>query len=250
MDLGISGRRALVAGASRGIGRGIAQALVAEGVAVAVASRSQEAIAATAAEIGATGLVWDSADLDAAPALVAAAQAALGGPLDILVCNTGGPPADPDPLAFTARQWEEAHRSLVQAPVALAALVVPGMRERGFGRLLNVASTSVREPIGNLMLSNAERSAALAAWKTIAREVAADGVTLNTLLPGRILTDRLVSLAGSAERAEELARAAVPARRTGRVEEIAAVGAFLCGVSAAYVTGAAIPVDGGMLQAI
>lgn len=250
MDLGLSNRVALVTGASSGIGRGIASALVAEGARVAIASRSRERIDETASQIGATGFVWDSADLDAVPGLVASVEESLGAPIDVLVCNTGGPPAGADALGFSEEQWAAAHRSLVQAPLALVAAVMPGMRSRGWGRVLNVASTSVREPIGHLMLSNAERSGALAAWKTIAGQVAADGVTLNTVLPGRILTDRLTSLSGSAEAAEESARAQVPARRTGRVEEIAAVAAFLCSDRASYVTGVALPVDGGLLRGI
>ena len=250
MDLGLEGRAALVTGASRGIGRGIATALIAEGARVAISSRSEEAIAATAAEIGATGLAWDSADLDGAAGLVAAAQDALGAPIDVLICNTGGPPAGPDALGFTREQWEAAHRSLVLAPLALIDAVMPGMRERGWGRIVNVASTSVREPIPAIMLSNTERAGVLAAFKTIARQVAGDGVTLNTLLTGQILTDRLVGLAGSVEAAQANARAKVPAGRPGTVEEFAAVAAFLCGEPASYVTGAAIPVDGGMLQGV
>jgi 3-oxoacyl-[acyl-carrier protein] reductase len=250
MDLGLEGRVALVTGASRGIGRGIAAALAAEGARVADSSRSRERIDEAAAAIGATGLVWDSADLDGAPGLVASARDALGGPVEILVCNTGGPPAGPDPLGFSREQWEAAHRALVLAPLALVSEAMPGMRARGWGRVLNVASSSVREPIAHLMLSNAERSAALAAWKTIAREVAGDGVTVNSLLTGRILTDRLVSMAGSEEAAQAAAREQIPARRVGTVREIAAVAAFLCGDPASYVTGAAIPVDGGLLHAI
>lgn len=250
MDLGLSGRVALVAGASAGIGRGIAAALVAEGARVAIASRSRERIDAAAAEIGATGFVWDSVDLDGADGLVDAVEEDLGGPVDVLVCNTGGPPAGADPLGFPRDAWEDAHRSLVLAPLALVEAVMPGMRERGWGRVLNIASTSVREPIGALVLSNAERSAALAAWKTIAGHVAADGVTVNTLLPGRILTGRLTSLAGSPEAAEASARDSVPARRTGRVEEIGAAAAFLCSEQASYITGVALPVDGGMLRSV
>ena len=250
MDLGLRDRVALVAGASAGIGRGIAAALVAEGARVAIASRSRERIDATAAQIGATGFVWDSADLDGADALVDAVEGRLGGPVDVLVCNTGGPPSGADPLGFPREAWEDAHRSLVLAPLALVEAVMPGMRERGWGRILNIASTSVREPIGALVLSNAERSAALAAWKTIAGHVAADGVTLNTLLPGRILTGRLTSLAGSPEAAEASARDTVPAGRTGRVEEIAAAAAFLCSAQASYITGVALPVDGGMLRSV
>ena len=250
MDLGLEGRAALVTGASRGIGRGIAAALVAEGARVAVSSRSPEHIAATAGEIGATGLVWDSGDVDGADGLVTAARDALGAPIDVLVCNTGGPPAGPDALAFSREQWEAAHRSLVLAPLALIGAVMPGMRERGWGRILNVASTSVREPIPAIMLSNTERAGVLAAFKTIARQVAGDGVTLNTLLTGQILTDRLVGLAGSVEAANANARQAVPAGRPGTVEEFAAVAAFLCGEPASYVTGAAIPIDGGMLRGV
>ncbi len=250
MHLGLTDRVALVTGASSGIGRGIASALVAEGARVAIASRSRERIDETASQIGATGFVWDSADLDGAPGLIAAVETSLAGPVEVLVCNTGGPPAGADPLGFSTGQWEAAHRALVQAPLALVGAVMPGMRERGWGRVLNVASTSVREPIDRLMLSNAERSAALAAWKTIAGQVAADGVTLNTVLPGRILTDRLTRLSGSAEAAEESARAQVPAKRTGEVEEIAAVAAFLCSDRASYVTGVAIPVDGGLLRGV
>ena len=250
MDLGLDGRIALVTGASKGIGRGIATALVAEGARVAISSRSPAGIGATASEIGATGFAWDSADTDGAAALVASAEEALGGPIDILVCNTGGPPAGADPLGFSVEQWEAAHRTLVIAPMALLGAVMPGMRARGWGRILNVASTSVREPIPAIVLSNAERSAALAAWKTLARLVAGDGVTMNTLLTGQILTDRLIGLAGSVEEAHANARERVPAARPGTVEEFAAVAAFLCGEPASYVTGAAIPVDGGLLQAI
>lgn len=250
MDLGLRDRVALVVGASAGIGRGIAEALAAEGARVAIASRSRERIDAAAAQIGATGFVWDTADLDGANDLVAAVEESLGGEVEILVCNTGGPPPGADPLGFPRAAWEDAHRSLVLAPLALVEAVMPGMRERGWGRILNIASTSVREPIGALVLSNAERSAALAAWKTIAARVAADGVTLNTLLPGRILTDRLTSMAGSAEAAEAAAREHVPAGRTGRVEEIAAAAAFLCSDHASYITGVALPVDGGLLRSV
>jgi 3-oxoacyl-[acyl-carrier protein] reductase len=250
MNLGLAGRAALVTGASKGIGRGIAAALVAEGARVAISSRSRERITATAAEIGATGLVWDSGDVGGAANLVESAEEAVGAPIDVLVCNTGGPPAGGDALAFSRDQWEAAHRSLVLAPLALVAAAMPGMRARRWGRILNVSSTSVREPIPAIMLSNTERAGVLAAFKTVARQVAGDGVTLNTLLTGQILTDRLIGLAGSVEAAHANARERVPAGRPGTVEEFAAVAAFLCSEQAAYVTGAAIPVDGGMLQGV
>jgi 3-oxoacyl-[acyl-carrier protein] reductase len=249
MDLGIDGKVALVTGASQGIGRAIAAELAREGARVAISSRSREKLDAAAAEIGATAVVHDSADLDAIDAFVGEVEGALG-PVDILVCNTGGPPGDPDPLAFTRDQWETAYRTLVLAPIALIERVVPGMRERGFGRILNVASTSVREPIGNLMLSNAHRASMITAFKTIARSVAGDGITLNTLLPGSIATDRAYSLAGSPEKAEANAAKQVPAGRMGKPEEMAAAAAFFCSARASYVTGETLAVDGGLTQSI
>src|SRR3954454_24356340 len=170
MDLGLSDRVALVMGASKGIGRGIAAELVAEGARVAVSSSSQDRIEATAGELGAAGFVFDSGDVDSAPRLLRDVEGRLG-PIDVLVCNTGGPPAGPDPLGFTREQWEEAYRTLVLAQIALIERVVPGMRRRGWGRVLSVASTTVREVSGVLMLSNSHRAALLAAIKTISRSV-------------------------------------------------------------------------------
>jgi len=249
MDLGIDGRVALVTGGSSGIGRAIAAELAREGARVAISSRSREKLDAAAAETGATGFVLDSADLDAIPGVVAEVEQALG-PIEILVCNTGGPPANADPLGFSREQWEEAYRTLVLAQIALIERVIPGMRERGFGRILNVASTSVREPIANLMLSNSHRASMITAFKTIARAVAGDGVTLNTLLPGRIATDRAYSLSGSPEEAEASAAKEVPAGRMGKPEEMAAAAAFFCSARASYVTGETLAVDGGMTRSI
>jgi 3-oxoacyl-[acyl-carrier protein] reductase len=250
MDLGLSDRVALVTGASKGLGQGIAAALAAEGVRVAISSRSPERIEAAARETGARlAIAHDSSDLDGVPGLVERVESELG-PIEILVTNTGGPPMGPDPLAFSRDEWEEAYRSLVLFPLALVDRVIPGMRERGWGRIVNVSSTSVREPIDGLMLSNAHRTAALGAFKTISREVAADGVTLNTLLTGRIATDRILDVAGSREAAEAAARDQVPAGRLGTVEEYAAVATFLCSHPASYVTGAALPVDGGLLRSL
>ena len=250
MDLGIQGRVALVGGASQGIGRAVAEVLVAEGARVVITARDAQRTAQVAGELGAAaGLAWDSADLGAAAGLVARVGEEVG-PVDILVTNTGGPPAGPDPLGFTIEQWELAHRSLVLAPMTLLRLVLPGMRERGWGRVVGIASTSVREPIPAIMLSNAERSAQLAAYKTLAREVARDGVTINSLLTGSIATERLASLAGSMENAEAGAAATVPAARIGRPEEMAWAAAFLCSERAAYITGAALAVDGGALRGV
>jgi 3-oxoacyl-[acyl-carrier protein] reductase len=249
MDLGLTGKVALVTGASKGIGRGIAAELVAEGARVAISSHSRERVEATAAELGATPYVHDTSDLDHAAVLVAEVEQALG-PIDVLVCNTGGPPGGPDALGFTREQWQAAYAALVLGPMALVEAVLPGMRERGFGRVVNVASTSVREPISNLMLSNTHRVAMVDAFKTLARQVAADGVTLNTVLPGRIDTDRLAELLGSREAAAAAAAEEVPAGRLGTVEEFAAVAVLLCSARASYVTGETVAVDGGLLRSV
>jgi 3-oxoacyl-[acyl-carrier protein] reductase len=250
MDLGLDGRVALVTGASKGLGLGIARALAAEGARVAMTSRSRERIEAAAADVpGALALAHDSGDLDGVDGLFDKVEAALG-PVEILVTNTGGPPAG-EPLGFTREQWEAAYRTLVLSPMALIDRAVPGMRERGWGRIVNVSSDAVREPIPYLMLSNAHRSGTLASFKTLSRELAGDGVTFNTVLAGMIATDRLIDLAGgSREQVEANAREQVPAGRLGRVEEFAAAAAFLCSDAAGYITAAALAVDGGLLRSL
>jgi 3-oxoacyl-[acyl-carrier protein] reductase len=249
MDLGIDGRVAVVLGASRGIGRAVATELAAEGARVAVVARSTDRLEAVAAEIGALPLVHDNADLDAIPALVAEVAAELG-PVDILVTNTGGPPPRPDPLTHPRNEWQLAHRTLVLAPLELIAAVMPGMRGRGWGRIVNIGSFTVREPVPNLTLSNTLRPAAFAAFKTVARVVAGSGVTVNSVLPGRIGTERQYELVGSRELAEESAQAEVPAGRLGTPEEIAAAVAFLCSERASYITGVGLLVDGGLSRVI
>jgi 3-oxoacyl-[acyl-carrier protein] reductase len=247
MDLGLKGKVALVTGASQGIGFGIAAALAAEGADVAVSSRSRERAEAAAERIGARAFVHDTTDLDNATALVDRVGAELG-PLAVLVTNTGGPPGG-GPLEFTREQWQDAHRELMLGPMALIERVVPGMRESGFGRILSVSSSAAREPIPNLMLSSAHRTGMLATFRTLARKLAADGVTLNTILPGRIATDRMTELYGSLDAAEAVARDEVPAARLGTIEEIGAAAAFLCSEQAGYITGMALAVDGGLLRA-
>jgi 3-oxoacyl-[acyl-carrier protein] reductase len=249
MDLGIEGRVALVIGASKGIGRAVAEELGSEGARVAVAGRSLARLEAVVAQTGALPFAHDNADLDGIPALVAAVGDALG-PVEILVTNTGGPPANPDPLGSPREQWEEAYRTLVLAPLELIRATLPAMRERRFGRIVNVGSWSVREPIPTLMLSNSHRSAALAAFKTLARDLAGDGITLNTVLPGRIATDRIFELGGGREEAEKSARNEVPARRLGTPQELAAAVTFLCSARASYITGVALLVDGGLTHLV
>ncbi len=249
MDLGLDGRVALVMGASRGLGEAIAAALAREGATVALASRSQAAIEAAAAEIGgsAVGLVADATDLDRLAELPDEVEAKLG-PVEILVANAGGPPLG-GALDQELDEWERAYRALVLAPRGLAGAVVPGMRERGWGRIVNVGSTSTREPIPGLNLSNSHRMAAVGFLKTLSREVAADGITVNTVATGRFATERLADANGSLDTAEEAAKTEVPAARLGRPEEYGDLVAFLCSERSAYITGTVIPIDGGMLHA-
>ncbi len=245
MDLGITGKVALVTGASKGLGLGVAEALAGEGATVAISSRSQERIEAAAGPIGATPFVHDAADADAAGGLVRQVEQRLG-PIDILVANGGGPPASPDALGFTLAQWRDAYELLLLGAVSLIEAALPGMRERKWGRVLSMSSSVVREPGPVLVLSSAHRAGLLAALKTIARQVAPDGVTVNTLLPGLIATDRTREL--GADRPEAVRE--LPARRLGTVEEFAAAAAFLCSDRAGYITGTTLLIDGGASRSV
>jgi 3-oxoacyl-[acyl-carrier protein] reductase len=250
VKLGLENRVALVMGASRGIGRAIAAALAREGAKVAIASRSAEKLEEAAEEIGggATPFIADTADLDRLARLPDEVEQALRlGPIEILVLNTGGPPFG-GALDHELDDWEAAYRSLVLAPRVLASAVIPQMRERGWGRIVNVGSSSTREPIPGLNLSNAHRMAAVGFLKTLSREVAADGITVNTVATGRFATERLADAGGSLDGAEQAAKQEVPAARLGRPEEYGNLVAFLCSERAAYVTGAVIPIDGGLLR--
>jgi 3-oxoacyl-[acyl-carrier protein] reductase len=249
MDLGLDGRVALVTGGSKGIGRAIAAALVAEGARVAIASRSAEHVEEAAGAVGASGYVFDSDDLDGVPGLIDRVHADLG-PIDVYVANTGGPPGGDDPLAFTREQWEAAHRSLVLSPMAFLERLLPSMGQRAWGRVIAIGSLAVREPIDALQLSNTHRPGLAAAFKVLARRYAADGVTLNFVHPGRIATDRMISTSGSLEAAEESARRTVPAGRLGTPEELAAAAVFLCSRQASYITGTSLLVDGGATRGV
>jgi 3-oxoacyl-[acyl-carrier protein] reductase len=248
MDLGLEGRVVLVMGASRGIGRGIAAALAREGARVAIASRSEERIHEAALELGeaVTPFVADATDLERLAALPAEVETALG-PIEILVLNTGGPPPG-GALDHDFQDWERAYASLVLAPRVLTGALVPGMRQRGWGRVVNVGSTTTIEPNPALNLSNSHRMATVGFLKTLAREVAGDGVTVNTVATGRFATDRMAELGGSIEQVEAAAREEVPAGRLGTVEEYGDLVAFLCSERATYVTGTVIPIDGGLLR--
>jgi len=248
VNLGLENRVALVMGASRGIGRAIAAALAREGARVAISSRSQEKLKEATAGIGeaARPFVADAANLDRLSALPGEVEEQLG-PIEVLVLNTGGPPFA-GALDHDLDEWEDAYRSLVLAPRVLTGAVVPGMRERGWGRIVNVGSSSTREPIPGLNLSNAHRMAAVGLLKTLSREVAADGITVNTVATGRFATERLADAGGSMEGAEAAARSEVPAARLGLPEEYGDLVAFLCSERAAYITGTVIPIDGGLLR--
>jgi 3-oxoacyl-[acyl-carrier protein] reductase len=248
MDLGLESRVALVMGASRGIGRGIAAALAREGARVAISSRSEGRLAEAAIEGEVVPFAADTSDLERIGELPGEVAREVG-PIEVLVLNTGGPPPGAA-LENSPQEWEKAFRSLVLAPRALVEAVLPGMRERGWGRIVNVSSSSIREPIPSLTLSNANRMAALGLLETLASEVAADGVTVNTVATGMIATDRLRSMHGSLEDAQQAARERVPAGRLGTPEEYGDLVAFLCSERAAYLTGAVIPLDGGLLRSV
>lgn len=249
MDLGLDRKVALVLGASKGIGFDIAAALRAEGATVAVASRSRERIESAAEALGAVPFVHDSDAPESVEALVRAVEQTVGS-IDVLVLNTGGPPVHDDPLGVPVAHWEAAHRSLLLTPLALLRCVVPGMQERGWGRVISIASTAVREPMFELVLSGAYRSALASTLKVYSQALGSSGVTINTVLPGDIATDRLLdsfpSLAAAAEEAAE----SIPVGRLGLPGELAAVAAFLCSEQAAFVTGGMIAVDGGRSAAL
>jgi 3-oxoacyl-[acyl-carrier protein] reductase len=260
MDLGLKGKRALVLSSSRGLGLGVARSLAREGADILMTARSGERLEAAAQAINAEGAgrahthVGDLAEK--VEAIHEAAVKALGG-IDILVANTGGPPAR-TALAVRPDDWVPQFEAMVLPIFKLAALVLPGMRERGWGRILTIASTGVVQPIPNLVMSNALRSSLVGWSKTLAAEVAKDGITANLVLPGRIQTDRVDELDAANAKAqgksvEEIAtaaRASIPAGRYGRVEEFADTVCFLASERASYITGSLIRVDGGAVSSI
>jgi 3-oxoacyl-[acyl-carrier protein] reductase len=255
MDLGIKGKTALVLASSRGLGQAMAVALAREGVNVAVTGRNPEGLAQTVALIEAAGgkalaLNWDLSDLSAIDAHVSKVEAAFG-PIDILINNTGGPAQDP-------QVWAKAFNDMVLSLIAITDRVLPGMRQRGWGRIITSTTSGAIAPIKNLAISNTLRASLLAWSKTLAAEVAAEGITVNVIMPGRVATDRLRQLDEARAKRESVPYDAVvassikliPAGRYGDPKEYGDTAAFLASANASYITGSVIRVDGGQIQGI
>ncbi len=260
MDLGLRGRRALVFASTKGLGRSVAIALAGEGASVIICGRSGAAQAAKEISGETSGTVsgrdCDLHDRDAIDDLLQAASAQMGG-VDILVLNGAGPPPAPA-LDVPDKAWSDWFERMVGNLIHAATLALPAMRERGWGRLLTIASSAAVQPIPGMALSNSLRASLLAWNKTLAAEVAADGITCNVMLPGRIDTERVALLdRAKAEREartiDEVKRdvlSGIPVGRYGRPEEFGSVAAFLCSDRASYVTGTVMRVDGGLIRGI
>jgi 3-oxoacyl-[acyl-carrier protein] reductase len=262
MDLKLTGKIAMVGGASKGLGFAVARALAAEGARVSIASRDRAAIDRAAGDIrkatGAT-VIASAGDLSSAAAIDAwyrATADAFGG-VDLLYANTGGPPAGAA-LSFDDQAWQSGFELLVLSVIRTARLVVPSMQARGGGAILVGTSSSVKEPIGNLALSNVLRASVAALAKTLSIELAPSHIRVNNLIPGRIETDRLQHLdeinakkAGvSTEEHRAKSAASVPLGRYGAPDEFGRTAAFLLSDAAAYITGASVQVDGGLIKGV
>ena len=262
MDLGLRGRVALVAAASRGLGRAIAEELAVEGAKVVLCARDGDALERARTDIAARAssdvhaVVADVSTQDGIDTVTAEALARFG-QVDVLVTNAGGPPSGP----FEAHGWDAWERAVqltLRSAVEMTRLVLPGMKERRWGRIINVTSITVKQPVDSLMLSNSIRAAVTGFARTLATEVAAYGVTVNNILPGYTRTERVEQLnRASAERegisVEEVQRrieSQIPMRRLGEPREFAALAAFLASERASYITGQSVAADGGWIRAL
>ena len=257
MNLGLENRRALVTGASRGLGRAIAVALAAEGAAVTAVARNPERLNQLAAETaaGPGAITARVCDLSDAAGIQGLADVLAN--VDVLVLNTGGPP--PGAAAeISDAQWSAQFEAMFLSAIRLTRLALPGMRQRGFGRIIAVVSSGVIQPIPGLGISNAIRMALVGWAKTLSNEVAGQGITVNCLAPGRIATDRVAELDGARARREGIgldeverqSRATIPAGRYGEAAEFASMAAFLASTQASYMTGDVIRVDGGLIRSV
>jgi 3-oxoacyl-[acyl-carrier protein] reductase len=241
LNLGLEGRVALVGGASRGLGRAVAEELAAEGASVALCARESESLRTTADELGGLALPGDLS-IEGEPRRVVDACVEHFGRLDVLVANAGGPPAGGFE-SFDADDWRRATALVLASTVELVTAAVPHMRRAGWGRILCVTSITAKRPVDNLLLSDALRPAVAGFAHALAREVAKEGITVNTILPGYTRTERMVELGVGAETVAE-----IPLGRLAEPSEFAAAAAFLVSERASYITGAAVPVDGGWLR--
>ena len=262
MDLGLRGKVALVAASSRGLGRAVAEELAREGASVVVCARSRDALSATAhsirSETGAR-VVDVVADLTQPGDVARVEETTLRelGRIDILVTNTGGPPAGPFE-SHSAEAWDVAIRQNLLSVVELCRAALPGMKERRWGRIINVTSIAVKQPVDNLILSNSVRAAVTGFARTLANEVAAYGITVNNVMPGYTRTQRVEELAqrnaelrGTSAADEQAAwERQIPMGRLGEPAEFGAMVAFLASERASYTTGASIPVDGGWIRGL
>ena len=262
MDLGLKDKVALVVASSSGLGRAVAEELADEGASLVICSRETERITKTASEItDLTGahVMAVAADLTHTADVQRLVEAALArfGRIDILVTNGGGPPAGKFD-SLTAEQWEAATRLTLFSAIELARHVLPGMKQQRWGRILNITSISVKQPVDGLMLSNSLRSGLTGFARTLANEVAADGITVNNILPGYTRTERVEELAQmmaekqgiTAEDFKAKWESEIPMRRLGEPREFAALAAFLVSERASYITGTSIQVDGGWIRSL